>query len=248
MPDHTTHGVRPVPDDLDALVNYLDVLADANRLKLLRILREPHALGEIRLTPNPSQARGNPDRTISRQAVRNHLDKLVEVGLIRVRRADRDDPRVRNEYVLDTSRLFAVVEELDRLTQIEARGDADPQETLKLGAGHRSEWPDGPKLVLVHGVREGRAFPLDPSTREPPRGWIIGRDPDAHVCLDYDPFVSEQNSEIVQEDGEWRVLDLRSSTNGTRVNWEMLPVGGEQTLSPGDIIGVGRSRLAFRTD
>lgn len=234
-------------DDLDALVTYLDVLADANRLKLLGILREPKALGEIELTPNPSQAGDNPDRTISRQAVRNHIDRLVDAGLVRVRRAERDDPRVRNEYVLDTSRLFAVVEELDRLTQIEARADAGPRETLKLGSGGGAEWPDGPKLVLVHGVREGRAFPLDPSARDPPRGWIVGRDPEAQVCLDYDPFVSEQNAEVVVEDGTWRIMDLRASTNRTRVNWEPLPVGGERGLEPGDVIGVGRSRLVFRT-
>lgn len=232
--------------DVDSLEDYLDVLSHANRLQLLEILRDPKTLGDIKLKPSAAQARGHPDRTISRQAVKNHLDRLADAGLVRVRRTRGDDGRTRNEYVLDPSRLFAVVEELNKLTTLETRVQPDPKETIPLSEREGPDWSEGPKLVLVHGVHEGRAYPLRPSEREPDRGWILGRADDAHVCLDYDPYVSKQNSEILRTDDGFRLLDLRTSKNGTRLNWRQLPVGGDVPLHPGDVIGVGRSLLVFR--
>lgn len=235
--------------DFATLERYLTVLSHANRLELLRILREPKTLGEIRLTPSEPQAGESPERTISRQAVQKHLDQLVEAGLVRVRTARRDDRRAQKEYVLDQAQLFAVVEELEKLSNLQARVEPDPYETAPLKESGRGDWPDGPKLVLVHGVHEGRAYPLSRSDLDEPRGWIIGRGPDAHVRLDYDPYVSQENSEIVPtEDGGYELLDLRTSKNGTRLNWRQLAVGGEATLRSGDIVGVGRSLLLFRED
>lgn len=234
--------------DKESLETYLRILSHANRLELLEILREPRTLGEIRLTPSKPQARGNPDRTISREAVRNHLDQLAEAGLVRVRRTRGDDGRTRNQYVLDQSRLFAVAEELQKLSTLETRGDPEPRETIALQDTGRPEWPDGPKLVLVHGVHEGRAYSLHERDLEGDRGWIVGRDSDAHVPLEYDPYVSKQNSEIVRTDDGYRIIDLRTSKNGTRLNWQRLAVGGEAGLSSGDVIGVGRSLLVFRNE
>jgi pSer/pThr/pTyr-binding forkhead associated (FHA) protein len=102
--------------------------------------------------------------------------------------------------------------------------------------------------VLVHGVHEGHVFPL----RAPPaaggRGWIVGRAKDAAVSLDYDPYVSIENSEILRVGRQFRILDLRTSKNGTLLNWKRLPVGGESPLRTGDVIGVGRSLLLFREE
>lgn len=234
--------------DVDTLETYLKVLSHANRLRLLRLLREPRTLGEIELTPSPSQARGNPDRTISRQAVRNHLDQLVEAGVVRVRTTRGDDGRKRNEYVLDQSRLFAVFEEMQKLTELETHFQPDPRETIAMGGDPSTEWDEGPKLVLVHGVHEGRSFPLRRSDLDDDRGWVIGRADDAHVPLAYDPYVSKQNSEILPTDDGYEILDLRTSKNGTWLNWHRLPTGGQAKLGPGDVVGVGRSRLVFRAD
>jgi DNA-binding transcriptional ArsR family regulator len=238
------------PIQFDRLEAHLKPIAYASRLELLSLLRFPKSLDEIHLQPGASQAGENPDRPISRQAVQLHLDKLEEAGLVRVSLSERKGRRGVHEYSLDHSRLFAITEELRKMSTMESFARLDPNATEALSETTEPRWPDGPKLVLVHGVNEGRAFPLRPSaTGGASRGWILGRAKDAAVSLDYDPYVSMENSEIVRLPGEqYRILDLRSSKNGTTVNWKRLPAGGQATLRTGDVIGVGRSLLLFRSD
>lgn len=110
----------------------------------------------------------------------------------------------------------------------------------------REPWEAGPKLILVHGFYEGNAYQLRENRTDRARGWIVGRNADARVPLTSDPYVSFENSEIVPLRDGYKLLDLRTARNGTHLNWERLPVGGEVPLLSGDVIGVGRSRLLFR--
>jgi len=239
--------VRESPIEFERLETYLKTLAYASRLELLSLLRSPRTLDEIHLQPGAAQAGQNPDRPISRQAVQLHLDKLEEAGLIRVGLTERKGKRALYEYAIDHARLFAVSEELRKVSALESHVPLDPNATEGLPVQRlEARWAEGPKVVLVHGVNEGRAFPLRASDAAPGRGWVIGRAQDAAVSLDYDPYVSVENSEVVQVGRQYRVLDLRSSKNGTLLNWKRLPVGGEAPLAAGDVIGVGRSLLVFR--
>jgi DNA-binding transcriptional ArsR family regulator len=72
----------------------------------------------------------------------------------------------------------------------------------------------------------------------------IGKAADNIVALD-DPLVSRLHAVIDRYPGGWTIRDL-GSKNGTSVNGEQLH--GERALRPGDEIGVGESRLIFRTD
>jgi len=233
---------------VDALEGYLKVLAYANRLELLSLLREPRTLEEIHLAPGRGRAGGSPERPISRQAVQGHLDRLVELGIVRARRVERRDRGAHVEYLLDQSRIFAVTEELRKLSALQSRGVVDAFATIAAPGEEEVRWEPGPKLVLVHGVEEGRAFPLRRADVRSPRGWIVGRAPEAHVRLQYDPYVSTENAEVLLSNGAWRLLDLRTARNGTYLNWRRLPLGGEAALQPGDVIGVGRSLLVFRPE
>ncbi|MHB8606067.1 MAG: FHA domain-containing protein [Thermoplasmatota archaeon] len=233
--------------DFDELESYLKVLAYANRLELLSLLRAPKTLDEVRLTPGSSQAAGNPERQISRQAVQNHLDRLIEAGLVRVRLTDRKGKRSVQEYVVDHSRLFALVEELRKVSTLESFVPLDPFATIQMGSAAETKWMEGAKLVIVHGVHEGKAFALQSKEMREGRGWVIGRKGDANVSLEYDPFVSMENAEIIRNpDNTYKLLDLRNAKNGTFLNWNRLAVGGEAQLKSGDVIGVGRSLLVFR--
>lgn len=237
--------------DADALEQNLKVLAFANRIELLSLLRTPRALDEIDLAPAVAQAGTNPQRKITRQAVRNHLERLMEAGLVRVRMGERRGHKGRRsvqEYFVDHARLFAVVDELRRLSLIQTKVEPDPFATSALEQIGEPTWPDGPKVVVVRGTHEGRALPLRHAALEPPRGWVIGRSPRCAVRLEYDPYISAENSEIMHDANGYRLLDLRSARNGTFLNWHRLPVGGEARLRSGDIIGVGRSLLLFRQD
>lgn len=240
----------PSPYGIDSkrLEAYFKVLAYANRIDLLSLLREPHTLEEIRILPGPSQAGQRPQRPISRQAVSYHLEQLIQAGLVRMALAQREGKKPLQEYEVEQANLYALVEEFRRVSTLSGVTSRRPQETVALASERREPWDEGPKLVLVHGVDEGRAFALRPENVKGQRGWIIGRRSGAHVRLNYDPYVSLENSEIVLGPSGHSVLDLRSSRNGTFLNWTRIPVGGEARLRPGDVIGVGRSLLVFRND
>ena len=233
--------------DFARLEGYLKVLSHANRLELLSLLRQPRTLDEVTMTPTASQAEGNPHRAITRQAVQSHLDRLAEVGLVRVAPTRRVGKRAVHEYFLDQTRLFAIVEEMRKLGRLRSRVALDPFATMDLESNARAS-PDEDclRVVIVHGIDEGRTFPLRHADRRSPRGWIVGRSADAHVMLDYDPYVSLENCEILEDGAGFRLLDLRTAKNGTHLNWRRLPVGGETALRNGDVIGVGSSLLVFR--
>lgn len=225
----------------------LRVLGHPNRLELLKLLRHERTLDEIRLTPTVVTG-GSPDRAISRQAVQNHLDQMESLGLVTSRTIERPGRRPAKAYRVHHARLFAVVEELRELARMPVDRDVDPYETIQFVPSSPSRWDEGPKLVLVHGVNEGSTFPLYSKDIKGDRGWIIGRAADAQVHLSFDPHVSLENAEILRTKEGYRLLDLRSATNGTFLNWRRLPTGGEVPLRSGDVIGVGRSLLVFRTE
>ncbi len=152
------------------------------------------------------------------------------------------------EYALNPQRLFQIVEEFRKLGNLGADSPVPRDETVEAGAVRPPAAPPGPALVLVHGVREGKAFPLRRQDLRDGRGWVVGRKPSVHVALEYDPYVSTENSEVLIADGRYRILDLRSSKNGTWLNWRRLEPDERAALRPGDVAGVGRSLLVFRDD
>lgn len=238
-------ATRDPPVDYVTLADFLTTLGSPVRLELLRRLRFPHTLGEIRIQPHRMQSGASPDRALARQTVQGHLDKLVETGLVHRREAERNG-RIVPEYIVNPSRLYALMEELRSLSTMYAGRGLAGDATGTVGEPVTSEDATGPRLVLVHGVYEGKPFPLD-RAHCVDGAWTIGRRQGLQVCLDYDPFVSLENAIVRRKRPGFTVTDL-GGKNGTWVNWRRLPSGGSHTLKPGDVIGVGRSLLAFVPD
>lgn len=236
-------------DDVDVarLSALLEVLASANRLDILRQLREPRTASEIILHPPDPKPGENAERPISRQAVRQHLAKLVEIGVVVAQKGRRGSAPV-EEYLASQQRVFAIAEEFRTLASLRPTLPPGVDRTMDGSLAGVKGAKAGVRLVLVHGLDEGRAFPLDVRDLSGERGWVVGRRRGVAVCLDYDPFVSAENAEVRWRDGRYRLEDLRSSRNGTLLNWERLPKGGSAELASGDVIGVGRSLLLFRKD
>lgn len=231
--------------DHEKFASALKAVAYPNRLRLLLLLREPKTIDEIRLTPAAARGPGSADRPISRQAVLDHLHQLEEQGLVRSSTAQRGRRSTQLEYVAVRSQLYAMVESFRELVETPMANSVGPQETVLASARFGASEHRGARLVLVHGATPGRVFPLMPHTTSKDRGWIIGRKDGSHVCLDYDPFVSSENAEILRRPEGFALLDLRTAKNGTFLNMMQLPVGGTSGLRQGDIIGVGRSLLVF---
>lgn len=236
--------IETPPTDDETLAKALEALASVVRIQILRAIRAPRTVTEIKVQANrESRHEGLQDRLVARQTVKEHLDRLVEVGVVRTRESQRDK-RSTLEYVVNHQGLFLLAESFRSLAHlrpqepVEGATVMDPRRTR----GHKAR---GPCLVLVKGLDEGRTFPL--ATARPGSGsWVIGRRGGLAVALDYDPYVSSENAEVVQEDGKFMVRDLPENRNGTHLNFEPLPRGGTRALQTGDIIGVGRSLLMFR--
>lgn len=238
-------------EELEALEGRLKALSFSNRLKLLEMLRVPRTVDELHLTPSRTgeedEGEGG-DRPLSREAVRHHLERLADAELVRSELVQDADGRNRKRYVLDESRLFDLAETLRAYcrSEVAEREDLERTEPGEPGADPE-RWPAAPRLVLVHGAPERTAYPLRADDIDSPRGWILGRGPDAQITLDYDPYVSSQNSEILPTEDGYEIVNFRSATNGTEVNDTVLKLGQTVPLEHGDVLHVGASTLVFQT-
>ena len=235
------HIEAAAPQD-DALSRSLNALAHPSRLALLRQLRTPKTLREIQLR---SQASDEGERSISRQAVREHLDRLLAIGVVHAREAHREYGET-TEYSLNHQALFAIAEEFRGLARLRPATEPVVATVERRPGAAEPARAEGPSLVLVKGLDEGRAFPLPP----PPGGrrqWTIGRRRGLDVSLDFDPFVSTENALVLWEGGRYYVQDLPDSRNGTTLNFQPLAKGERRELRTSDVIGVGRTLLLFRT-
>jgi hypothetical protein len=242
--ERVAERLRQTPVDYTTLAEFLGALSYPVRLELLDALRFPHTLSEIKL-PARQRSSGEPGRPAARQTVQQHLDRLVEARLVRAEPIQREG-RTMPTYVVNPPKLYELLEELRRLSTTYAGRGFAADATGTLGSAPQAEEVKGPRLVLVHGVYEGKAFPLDAASRKDGK-WLIGRKRDLAVPLDYDPFISLENSAVREEAGRFFVEDL-GSKNGTSVNWTVLPKGVSRQLRPGYVLGVGRSLLGFVVD
>lgn len=233
------------PLDYDRLEEYLSALAYGSRLELLSLLRTPRSLQDIRLAPRQTRPGENPDRAVARQTIQAHLDKLLDIGVV----VTRESPQKRGkEYVVNPQRLYQIMEEFRKVGVATGDAPVPSEDTVDLAATRPGPLEAGPRLVLVHGLEEGAAFPLRRTDLREERGWVIGRKEGLHVSLEYDPYVSSENAEIVPVGNEYSLLDLRSSKNGTLLNWRRLGHDERPVLRSGDVVGVGRSLLVFRKE
>lgn len=230
----------PSSERIDTLAANLKTLGSTVRLGLLWALRTPKALHEIRIGKPERRGAETVERPLARQTVTRHLAQLQRIGLVR-----RSSSQTRGDtYVINHERVFALVDELRNLAKLRPTAiDALALgRTVDKGTLTEASLPQGPRLAVVYGRDDGVAFPLHGSlgTR-----WRIGRAPGCEIRLDYDPYISMENSVIVGTDAGFELVDLRSR-NGTRLNWSPLPSGATRPLRPADVIGVGRSLLVFQ--
>lgn len=228
--------------DFEQLEQYFSALAYSMRLELLHVLRFPTNLQDIRLKPRQVRAGQSADRPASRQAVQEHLDRLMEIGVVVV----EEGANGRKEYRVNPPKLYRIMEEFRQVGVIMADSMAAPEATAGVDPARTPPQAPGPKLVLVHGLLEGKAFPLRASDAASNGSLLIGRKAGLPVSLEYDPFVSLENSEIVREGDDHLLADLPTSRNGTWLNWRRLAPGVRAKLEPGDTIRVGRSLLVYR--
>ncbi len=228
------------------LAEVLEALGNANRLRLLHKLIQPQTLSDIELHPEQVKEGERADRNISRQAVRDHVRRLIEIGVLRMDPGPSHGGGRLATYQLHSPRLFGVVEEVRKLGRLQAPLPSS-FDTAELPTGKDGEGIDGkgPCLVVVHGAVEGLVFRLGD---ERPGRWTAGRDAERAIATEWDPYVSSEHLAITSDRGdEFFVEDLGSNLNGTWLNFRRLRRGERARIAHGDVIGLGKSLLLFRT-
>lgn len=219
-------------DGFVELAARLQAVAFPARLSLLRLLRTPKALSEIRLHPVRRDGGLDPDRYVARQTVERHLKTLTDLGFVVA-----EDGLAGRLYRASPEMLFLLREDLHRVSALFAGGMPVGGETLVMGDVDAAP-PKGPHLVLVKGAYEGKRFPLQDA-----KEWLLGRDAQAHVNLEYDPYISKRHAAVVRRRGRFYVRN--EGRNGTMVDWQALGPDEEVPLKPGAVIGIGRSMMTF---
>ncbi len=215
-------------------------LANPARISILRKLCTPRFLKDLEVYV-PSRDEPDHQRLLARQTVKEHLDRLVKEEIV-VARTKKGDYGVATEYVVNQQRLYHLTEEFRSLARLRPPVHLNA-ETASVMVGRQTSKIQGPCLVLVKGVDEGRVFSL--TGRDENKEWVVGRNTDTDIVLDYDPFVSSKNSMLRSKRRGWTVEDLSESRNGTAVNFDLIPKGQPVALQHGDILGIGRSLLLF---
>lgn len=222
----------------DELTRHLAVLSVPNRIELLRLLQVPMTVRQISLPAARASRELDPGRSLSRGAVEAHLKVLQEVGFVHARWRTEEGREVL-EYATNHAKLFLVVDELRRVmlqrlvTPLET-GHADAPAPPR-------PVPRGPSLTLVNGPNEGQTFAL-----EGPGPWTVGRDHGADVRVVHDPFVSREHAILGRDASGFTITEADGAKNGTTLNWRSVAHGKATPLTPGDIVGVGRTLLVFR--
>jgi hypothetical protein len=243
---HAPRMAMAAAPDYDRLEGYFRALGYSARLELLHLLKLPRAVNEIKLAARQEREGQRVGRTSSRQAILGHLEKLMEIGVVDA--AEPEGPTGKRRFVVNGAKLYQIMEEFRQVGMVLPTPATGRHATVGLGDTRDAADVPGPKLLLAHGLHEGKAFPLKRADAKGDRGWVIGRKAGLHVSLDYDPFVSLENSEIKPEGGRYLLEDLPSSRNGTFVNWRRLDKGERVSLWPGAVIGVGRTLLVFSAE
>jgi hypothetical protein len=165
----------------------------------------------------------------------------MAVGIVVARPAKRPYGDTQ-EFVLNHQAIFAVAEEVKALAKLRATVEA-PVPTAPASAPAAAPI-ETPAFVLVKGLDEGAMFGLRPAAQGGGT-WIVGRRRGCEVPLDFDPYVSAENSLVRWEDGAHVIEALPESRNGTSVNLRRLAPGEKVRLRHGDLVGVGRCLLLY---
>lgn len=221
-------------DDPEAFAAF----SNPNRLKLLRELDKPKGYAELELTPTHADEQGSEDRRISRQAIRKHLETLMEADVV-----ERRERGQRAEFVVDRGRLFELIERLRSLTQW-SRDGHDPAPPPR--RGDPAKRPEGPHVVFVHAVQPGRVVELSADSDDGGAArWTLGRSESADITTE-DPTLAPRQGHLERNEGRWYFEANVKAPSRAFVDWEPVEPGERTRVRSGDVIGLGATRLVVR--
>jgi DNA-binding transcriptional ArsR family regulator len=251
MTGKKTISVSSDPQFLEELSEYLEVLSNPVRLKILKFIE-----------PGPKEITAVAEHVgMTYQNTKKHLDRLVAMSLVKRdagfgRETDRGIAPVW-KYSLSEGGLTNLTKTLGIFSSIPVppgyhdirKRIADVRESLMTTPGIRS-----PVLILMGGIADGRAFPVngdrllvgreDPEQKLPESVSAITL-PEQYLAV---TRVNKPHATIHRSGNEWLVED-NGSTGGTYLNSERLAPGKRTVITHGDLIdlsvGTNAARFLF---
>jgi DNA-binding transcriptional ArsR family regulator len=248
MAEKETVCVSTDPAFLQELSEYLDVLSNPARLKILKVIeKEPKEISEISSRINTSYAN-----------TKKHLDQLVHIGLVKKeagfgRETAKGIHPVWKFSVAEGS-LELLIKNMGVFSRINVpMGYGEIQGRLESvrAAVLKEAGKDYPALHLVEGTGAGKTFLLKKDRV------LIGRfDPDAPsrsgdadilLPVEYSAVtrITKPHAVISRTGTSWQIED-RGSSGGTYVNTGLIAPMHKTSLKTGDVIDLAMGENAAR--
>jgi len=237
-------------DPLAELSEYLDVLSNGTRLRILKCLeKKPGTTREI-----------SQDVDTSYENTKKHLDRLCQIGVIK-KEAGITDPRLKGvqlywKYSLVPGGLELMVRNLGLFSHMKmhiVRNDISEKidETRKMFS--RELFGNTPVLIVLGGQDDGMAFSLDNDTIrigriDPEKKAQTNPREDLVLSQGYSSVsrVSRPHARLVRDKKTWSIEDCGSS-GGTSINKTPLGQNHLVPIHDGDLIelskGTGGAKL-----
>lgn len=254
MAQRKTVSVSTDPDFLEELSEYLEVLSNPVRLKILKVIeREPREISEIASRIDTSYAN-----------TKKHIDQLVRIGLVK-KEAGFGRETVKGihpvwKFSLAEGSLEMLIKNLGVFSRVTIPlGYGEIQDKIKSvqAAVLKEAGGSVPALHLMNGSLGGKTFLVKKDHI------VIGRaDPDAPGKAREDDIVLPEDYSMVtritkphaiisRASSIWTVED-RGSSGGTYVNSELIAPLHKTDIHNGDIIdlalGESSARFLFVAD
>lgn len=248
MSDKETVSISSDPDFLQELSEYLEVLSNPVRLKILKVIeKEPKEISEIASRIDTSYAN-----------TKKHIDQLVRIGLVR-KEAGFGRETVKGihpvwKFSLSEGGLTMLIKNLGVFSRInipigygEIQGTLESVRTAVL----KEAGTEVPALHLVLGSGAGRTFLLKSDRiqigRTDPDSPSRISDSDIALPADYAAVtrITRPHAIISRAGQGWQIED-RGSSGGTYLNADIVPPMHKTPLKNGDIIDLAMGEDAAR--
>ncbi|HVM45203.1 MAG TPA: FHA domain-containing protein [Candidatus Thermoplasmatota archaeon] len=216
----------------ERLMMRLRALASPVRLQLLKALVTPSRSADVRVRAAGERAGLGAERFLGRSTVIEHLDVLMEAGLVR---------RIGDSYVTDQQAMVALLQDLGELARLRALVEVDVEVTRAAAAPAVQPLPHLPRALVANGPDAGRAFALTGSGP-----WRVGRGADCELSLPHDPHVSRLHVTLELAPPGFLVRVASAAKNAVFVDFAQLPPGESLAVRPGALLLVGATLLALQ--
>lgn len=221
------------PDESTARVlARLRALGSPVRLQILKALVQPSRAAELRIRAPAERAGLGAERMLGRSTLVEHLDVLVDAGLVR---------RIGETYVVDQQAMVALLQDLGDLARLRALVEVDVEVTRTAPAPLAQPLPRLPRVLVANGPEAGRAFGLEGAGP-----WRVGRGADCEVALGHDPHVSRVHLTLERDADGTQVRVSPTAKNPAFIDFAQLEAGASARVRSGALLSVGATLLVLQ--